>query len=107
MQIGPTTHSDDGELLTVLPVRRLPDRVLPWLTFMFSILAFVFALGMNWAELTALKARVETIEKWRETELNGKYVPRELWQAQIDYLNKRLDTISDEIHQRNQDPRRK
>jgi hypothetical protein len=59
-------------------------------TFLVSILAFTFGIGVNWARLTNQEARQTALEQALET----KYLPRELYAVDQRRLTESIDRLS-------------
>lgn len=82
------------------PPKWTVERTLAVLTFLVSVLAFTFSLGMNWAQIAGLDKRVTALEQEKELrakENDVKYVPRELWRNDMDGINHRLDELVIEV----------
>lgn len=62
------------------------ERILLVLTFVCSVLAFMFGVGMNWSRLTAQESAI--------TSLQQSTVPREVYQSDQRYLTESINRLT-------------
>lgn len=81
------------------------ERVLLVLTFVCSVLAFTFGIGVNWARLTSQESAIEALQ--RSTVNREVYSVDQRYLADsIDRLAKAIDRLQDEQRLRNPPPAR-